>query len=113
MTNAEIKRFNSLKRWLRKHLPIDMPYRVLFTDSLPDDDLGDTILSPNGRCVIHLRKHADYQSIIDDFMHELAHVYSITPNSYKDHPQIYWLKHGEIYNCFLQWLNMQKKRSSK
>lgn len=104
MTSEERKKFDSLKRWLKKYHPTDIKYKVLFTDNISEEDCADTTIYSDNSFVIHLNKNSKYPHIIDDYLHELSHVFTYTCHSYKDHPRIFWLKHGELYESFLKWL---------
>jgi hypothetical protein len=113
MTKNEWKKFKSLKRWFRKYCPAPAKYRIIFTGSIGKEDLGNTILHDDGTFIVHLRKQDNYQAVVDTTIHEISHIFTLTEYSHKDHPQSFWLAHGKLYESFLKWTEMRKKKYKK
>jgi hypothetical protein len=99
--------FDSLKRWIRKYKPSEVSYRVILTNNIGES--GETTLYNNGTFIVKLREDVSYQSLIDTFIHEIAHVFSLELDSRKDHSAKFWTEHGKIYEEYLKWINMRRR----
>jgi hypothetical protein len=103
MNNDDKALFNSMKRWFRKHKPSPIKYRVILCDNIKENT-GETIVTDE-KCLIRIKRKQSLQSIIDTYLHEVAHVFTHTINSRKDHSQEFWIVHGELYDEYLNWIN--------